>query len=118
MRGRRRAAALAAVIWLGTDWAQGQAAERQIRDVVYDYAVTSYCGTLTPQVEAGFRAELAQRTEASGLSQDQAKAQRIEGWVAADLEWSNRGLGGYRAWCQSEGVDAARRFRAFAPDGS
>lgn len=95
-----------------------QAAERRVRDVVYDYAVTSYCGTLTPEVEAGFKIELARLTEASGLSPEQAKAQRIEGWVAADMEWSNRGLGGYRAWCRGEGVDAARRFRAILDGAS
>ncbi len=94
------------------------AAERRIQDAVYDYAVTSYCGTLTPEVEAGFRKELARLTETNGLSPQETKAQRIAGWVAADREWSNRGLGGYRAWCQSEGVDAARYFLSVSQDSS
>ncbi len=110
--------ALAMALGAPARQAAGSTSDRQVRDVVYDYAVTSYCGTLTPEVEAGFRAELAQLTDDSGLNPDQAKAQRIAGWVAADLEWSNRGLGGYRAWCQSEGVDAARRFLSHAPGGS
>jgi len=95
--------------------AAAAAAERQVQDVVYDYAVSSYCGTLTPEVDAGFRAELRDVTAASGLSADEAKKQRIAGWVAADREWANRGLGGYRAWCQDEGVTAAGRFRAYRP---
>ena len=90
-------------------------AERRVRDIVYDYAVTSYCGTLTPEVEAGFRAELAEITERRGLDAEQAKSERIAGWVAADKEWSNRGLGGFRAWCRGEGVDAAQRFLTYQP---
>jgi len=74
--------------------------------------VTSYCGTLTPQVEAGFQRELAEATRRLDLDETAARQARIQGWVAADLEWSNRGLGGFRAWCRDEGVAAARRFRA------
>lgn len=83
---------------------------RSLRHVVYDYAVTSYCGLLTPEVEFGFQRELAALTERSGLSADEAKDLRIAGWVDADREWSNRGLGGYRAWCVEEGLPAAQRF--------
>ena len=70
--------------------------ERTLRRVVYDYAVTSYCGLLTAEVEFGFKRELAALTEARGLSEAEAKAERIAGWVDADREWSNRGLGGNR----------------------
>jgi len=91
---------------------------RSVRDVVYDYAVTSYCGVLTPEVEVGFRIELAEMTARQGLSAAQAKAQRIAGWIAADMEWSNRGLGGFRAWCQGEGLDAARHFQNIQKDSS
>ena len=87
---------------------------RNPRDIVYDYGVTSYCGTLSPEVEVGFRRELAAVQDRFGLSEAEAKAARIRGWVAADAEWSNRGLGGYRAWCESEGVAAARRFLEIA----
>lgn len=80
------------------------------RRIVYDYAVTSYCGTLTPQVDHGYRLELAEATAREGLNEEEAKAERIAGWVDADLEWGNRGLGGYRAWCASEGVSAAEHF--------
>lgn len=90
------------------------AAGRDLTHVVYDYAVTSYCGTLTPEVEAGFRRELAVLTRRHGLDEDAARRQRIRGWIAADREWSNRGLGGHRAWCRDEGVAAARHFRAIA----
>jgi hypothetical protein len=88
--------------------------QREVRRIVYDYAVTSYCGTLTPQVEAGFKRELAEVTARDGLSAEEAKAARIRGWVDADEEWSNRGLGGFRAWCESEGIAAALHFQRIA----
>jgi hypothetical protein len=91
---------------------------RSVRDVVYDYAVTSYCGVLSPQVEAGFRIELSDLTARDGLNDEEAKAQRIAGWVAADKEWSNRGLGGFRGWCQDEGLEAARRFQSIYERGA
>ena len=84
--------------------------QRTLRSVVYDYAVTSYCGLLTAEVEFGFKRELASLTEASGLTEAEAKAERIAGWVDADREWSNRGLGGYRTWCREDGIPAAKRF--------
>ncbi len=93
-------------------------ASRTLRRVVYDYAVTSYCGLLTPEVEFGFQRELNAVTEASGLNAEEAKALRIAGWVDADLEWSNRGLGGFRAWCEDDGLAAAQRFIGTARAGT
>lgn len=92
--------------------AAADAGPRTLRHVVYDYAVTSYCGLLTPEVEFGFQRELAAVTQSSGLSPEEAKALRLAGWVDADREWSNRGLGGFRAWCREDGLVAARRFIA------
>lgn len=112
MNGRLAKAACLSVAFSGAALAPGLADEtsRTLRQVVYDYAVTSYCGLLTPEVEFGFQRELATVTEASGLSAEEAKALRIAGWVDADREWSNRGLGGFRAWCEDDGLMAAQRF--------
>lgn len=104
----RRAAAVAALLLFAPPLA---ADTRSPRHIVYDYAVTSYCGLLTPEVEQGFQHELATVTEESGITPEEAKELRIAGWVDADREWSNRGLGGFRAWCQSDGAEAAARFR-------
>ena len=93
---------------------QAAAQERSLTRVVYDFAVTSYCGTLDPEVEAGFRSELAALTQRGGFDAESAKRQRIRGWVEADEEWRNRGLGGFRAWCRSEGLAAAQHFRTIA----
>ena len=90
------------------------AGERDLARVVYEFAVTGYCGMTDPAVEAGFRAELAAETARAGLDDEAARRERIRGWVAADNEWHNRGLGGNRAWCASEGAEAARHFKAIA----
>lgn len=90
---------------------EGQDA-RTLRNVVYDLGVTSYCNLLTPEVEAGYHREIARLTERADLNEADAKALRIAGWVDADREWSNRGLGGFRAWCETDGLAAARHFLA------
>ena len=105
---------LLCILWALSFSNAGAEEPRNLRKIVYDYAVTSYCGTLTPEVEFGFQHELAEATARAGLAAEEAKALRIRGWVDADLEWSNRGLGGFRAWCASEGVAAAEHFKAQA----
>ena len=85
---------------------------RTLRHVVYDLGVTSYCNLLTPEVEAGYHREIARLTERTGLNEEDAKALRIAGWVDADQEWGNRGLGGFRAWCETDGLAAAGHFLA------
>jgi hypothetical protein len=85
---------------------------RTLRQGVYDLGVTSYCNLLTPEVEAGYHREIARLTKRAGLNEADAKALRIAGWVDADREWGNRGLGGFRAWCETDGLAAARHFLA------
>ncbi len=105
-----------AAIFLGRAPASASAGDepRGPRDTVYDLGVTSYRGLLTPEVEFGYHREIAELTARSGLNEADAKAIRIAGWVDADREWSNRGLGGFRAWCKSDGVAAAEHFLAIA----
>ncbi len=83
---------------------------RNPTDIVYGYGVTSSCATLSPEVDFGFRREPKAVAARFDLSEADAMATRIEGWVAADAKWSNRGLGGYRAWCATGDVAAAQRF--------
>lgn len=109
------AAGLLAVASLGSSAADVEA--RTPRHIVYDYAVSSYCGFLTPEVEAGFRQELEDVTKRDGLTPDETRAFRIAGWVDADREWSNRGLGGFRAWCETHGFAAVSRFLSIVRDG-
>jgi hypothetical protein len=104
---------LAAVLPFPSGLASSEEA-RSLTRVVYEFAVTSYCGTQDREVDRGFRAELAALTERGGFDEDSARRQRIRGWVEAEEEWRNRGLGGFRAWCLGEGLAAARHFQAIA----
>jgi len=71
----------------------------------YRIEVTNYCGLTTDTVIAGFQrhrdALLAVHTIAPKL----VASARAEAWRLAHKEWDNRGLGGFRGWCQN---DAAR----------
>lgn len=114
---RTPGAILSVFVAAGLLFSSGPAAAEEARSlsrVVYEFAVTSYCGTHDREVDRGFRAEVAALTERGGFDEESAKRQRIRGWVEAEEEWRNRGLGGFRAWCRSEGQAATRHFQAIA----
>ena len=95
----------------GLAWLLSVPPPRSPADVVYDYSVAGTCGTLTPRGERGFRRELEAVTARFHRGDPEAaRAARLAGWLRADLEWSNRGLGGFRRWCETEGVAAGRHF--------
>lgn len=105
---------LVAAGWMASAAPAAGEEERSLTRAVYEFAVTGYCGLQDPAVEAGFRAEAAALAARAGLDADAARRQRLRGWVAAEEEWRNRGLGGQRAWCAGEGAAAARHFKAIA----
>ncbi|HUL06397.1 MAG TPA: hypothetical protein VLV76_08695 [Candidatus Acidoferrum sp.] len=84
-----------------------------IKQVVYLYSVTEYCGLNTGDVYDGYRREIRDLTRGGRLPESTVRWLRIHGIIAADLEYDNRGLGGFRIWCRTEGVEAAKHFRAF-----
>lgn len=86
-----------------------------IEKLVYDYAVMEHCGLLNNSLEQVFLVELERLTQEAGLSVERAKNARLRGWVAADREYDNRGLGGHRAWCQEDGGAAMERFESLSP---
>ncbi len=86
-----------------------------VEAVYYRYAVVEYCSLLSPTVVHGFEAERDRLVAAAGLDEEQHRQHRLAGWTAADREWSNRGLGGYRNWCRTEGEAAAAGFIDAAP---
>jgi hypothetical protein len=85
----------------------------ELKQVVYMYVVTEYCGLNTGEVHDGYRRQMRALTRGGGLPESTVRWLRIRGMVAADLEYGDRGLGGYRNWCRTEGLDAARHFVAF-----
>lgn len=82
----------------------------ELSSIYYDFEVASYCGLVTRAVGLGFRREARRLIERDKL--DQATLNRLRGdaWQAAHAEWQNRGLGGFRNWCRTEGRAAADRF--------
>src|SRR5262245_28237593 len=80
---------------------------------MYGYAVCEYCGLDSGLVEDGYRRETAHLIAAAGLSDDIVRKVRMRAGTDADLEYGDRGLGGFRKWCRTEGMAAAQRFIDF-----
>ena len=80
----------------------------------YDYEVAGICGLLSLASERGFLRERPLAAGRSGLDEAALRRLRILAYAAAAREWSNRGLGGNRAWCQGEGQAAAAKLKALA----
>ena len=80
----------------------------------YDYEVAGICGLLSLVSERGFERERPLAALRSGLDEAALRRLRILAYAAAAREWSNRGLGGNRAWCQGEGQAAAAKLKALA----
>ncbi|MEX0807257.1 MAG: hypothetical protein WD044_00880 [Dongiaceae bacterium] len=94
-----------------TDPASAEPAD-PLTAVYYRFAVVEYCSLADLQVASGFERARDRILADAGATEDVHRSARIAGWTAADLEWSNRGLGGFRRWCETEGTDAAAGFRA------
>jgi hypothetical protein len=78
----------------------------------YDLEVASYCGLVTNDVQAGFVRESERLIQQKKIDQAGLEAARMLAWKEAHLEWQNRGLGGFRNWCRTDGLAAAKRFVA------
>jgi hypothetical protein len=90
-----------------------QARGAVLRQVAYLYGVAEYCGLDSFEVHDGYQRELRAIVARERLSDSEAREQRLHGLTDADLEYGDRGLGGFRNWCRTEGMDAARRFVTF-----
>jgi len=76
----------------------------------YAFSVAQQCGLVTPRAEAGFMALERRLAAEEGLEGDGLMNARIAGGIAFATEYQNRGLGGARGWCRTEGREAVRRF--------
>jgi hypothetical protein len=113
---RLRAAALAAAAVLWVPSASADIQKRPIgplQEAVYGFAVAEYCGLLTPAVAEGFHLERQWIVAREGISPEREYADRIAAIMAADWQYGDHGLGGYRGWCRTEGLTAAYRFLHF-----
>lgn len=78
--------------------------------VMYDYEVAAQCGLVSVTVERAFRVALERAGRATGFDAEALRRIRIRAIVASDREYNNRGLGGYRPWCRTDGTEGARRL--------
>lgn len=117
-----RAAALAALLTLAPATSSNAASFRErgtpVAVAVYDFEVVVMCGLADAAVQRGFREHLDALVLAAGLDRQAFEQARMRGWAAAEREWSNRGLGGFRGWCRDEGAAAAAAFTAHDPAGA
>ena len=83
-----------------------------LREAYYEIEVASYCGLVSEDVAAGFRRQVARILGDTVIDRETLNQLRGKAWQAANWEWQNRGLGGFRGWCRNEGKAAAERFLA------
>ena len=86
-----------------------------LTDVVYFFEVTLYCGLATDAVIRGYHHLEDGFRRTHHLTSEEMDEQRGKGWNLAHAEWQNRGLGGFRAWCATEGREAANALSSFPP---
>jgi hypothetical protein len=91
----------------------GSSRGAELKQVVYMYSVAEYCGLTGAEVDDAYRREMRELTRRGGLPESTVRWLRIRGMMAADLEYGNRGLGGFRNWCRTDGAEAVRHFLAF-----
>jgi hypothetical protein len=114
LASRRAAAAAIALLCAGSVSAEIQ--KRPIgplQEIVYGFAVAEYCGLLNPAVAEGFHLERDWIVTRDGISPEREYADRIAAIMAADWQYGDHGLGGYRGWCRTEGMTAVNRFLTF-----
>ena len=90
----------------------GPKPETDLERAFYDIGVIGYCGFITDLVSEGFQREVKRIVERDAIDETSLQAARSRAMTMVELEWDNRGLGGFRGWCRSEGETAVKRFLA------
>ena len=113
-----RSSSLAGILLLLSAAAPAESSEPypELSSVFYDFEVAGYCGLVSNAVGRGFRREADRLIERDGLDRETVNRLRGDAWQAAHAEWQNRGLGGFRNWCRTEGIAAAERFSGKSPE--
>ncbi|MCB1757947.1 MAG: hypothetical protein KDJ38_20685 [Gammaproteobacteria bacterium] len=83
---------------------------------MYRYELCSYCSLSDQAIHDGYRIQSQRLVEQHDISREVYEATRMRAWVAVYREWQNRGLGGFKNWCRTEGEAAAQMLRSAAGD--
>jgi len=78
--------------------------------LIYDYEVASYCGLIGKDVHDAFWAKRRALEAADPRPEKLITKIRIRAMADADREYQNHGLGGYKPWCRTDGVQGVRRI--------
>ena len=79
--------------------------------LVYKMEVLNYCGLIDDEISEGFKRRRDHIILSLNLTPEDVQNARMEGWKFGLAEWQNRGLGGFRNWCNTEGKEIAAYFR-------
>ena len=79
--------------------------------LVYKMEVLNYCGLIDDEISAGFKQQRDHMIASQNLTPEDVQNARMEGWKYGLAEWQNRGLGGFKNWCNTEGREIAEYFR-------
>ena len=79
--------------------------------LVYKMEVLNYCGLIDDEISEGFKQQRDHIIASQNLTPEDVQYARMEGWKFGLAEWQNRGLGGFRNWCQTEGKEIVEYFR-------
>ena len=86
------------------------AAEDTYYNLIYDFEVASFCGLISKNVHDTFWRKRRALESASQNSETHLTKTRVRAMAAADLEFQNRGLGGYKPWRRSDGAAGIQRI--------
>lgn len=98
----RRAGLVAALFLFAASSLRASDLSDAVHDAHYQFEHLGYCGMADAAAQAALDRKVAAAMDA-GLSQDDMEQARMRAWSDAYKEWLNRGLGGFRAWCENDG---------------
>ena len=110
--GRAVAVGMLAAVGVAATCVAGPKPQTNLEQILYDMGVIGYCGLSSDTVLAGFNRELGQIIDRDGIDRRDLKDAQNRVLTMVEWEWDNRGLGGFRGWCKTEGESAAERFRS------
>jgi len=90
----------------------GPKPQTDLEQTLYEMGVIGYCGLSTDTVIQGFNRELRQLIDRNDIDNQGLKNAQNRALTMVEWEWDNRGLGGFRGWCRTEGESAVKRFRS------
>lgn len=99
-----------ALAWLSTAGAAGPKPQTELEQIFYDMGVVGYCGLSSAVASRGFSRQLDELIQRQRLDSITVRDARNRALTMVEWEWDNRGLGGFRGWCSSEGKAAVERF--------